>query len=358
MATIPEIQRYGQRIWLDNLTRSHLMEGTLAKWIAQGVTGMTSNPTIFHKALTESPFYRDALAALRISEPDVEKRYEQLIIEDIRAACDLLKPVYDISAEDDGYVSLEVAPRFALDTDRTIAEAWRLSRQVNRENLLIKVPGTAAGLQAFEQLTAEGLRVNITLLFSLRQAVRTFEAYIRGARRWLESGGDIARIKAVASLFLSRVDTLTDNKLEEIGSPEARSLRGKTAVAMARLAYQRYRDVFHGATFEAQVARGVRPQYLLWASSGVKNPAYSDLLYVEPLIGAETINTLPDKTLRALIDHGRAAPSLDFEVPQAEAHFVALESLGLDMDEVGETLQADGIRLFAESYEKLIEAVS
>lgn len=358
MAGISELKRFGQRIWLDNLTRTHIEEGRLASLIGQGVSGITSNPTIFHKAIMESPYYQVALEKLKSSEADPERRYASLVIDDIQRACDLLRPIHEASLGDDGYVSLEVAPRCAHDAVMTMAEARRLSALVSRDNLLIKVPGTLEGLEAFEQLTAEGLRVNVTLLFSLRQTVRTFEAYIRGARRWLESGGDPARLKAVASLFLSRVDTLVDKQLETINTPESLALRGKTAVAMAKLAYQRYRDFFHGEGFENLGKAGIRPQYLLWASSGTKNPDYSDLLYVEPLIGPETINTLPDKTLAALLDHGKADPTLDFGVPDAEAHMVALESLGIDLDEVGEALQTDGVRLFAESYDKLIEAVS
>lgn len=358
MAGISKIRRYGQSIWLDNLTRTHLEEGRLADLIVQGVSGITSNPAIFHKAITESPYYQIALEKLKLSESDPERRYESLVIEDIQRACDFLRPAYDASQNDDGYVSLEVAPRYAHDAVATVAEAKRLSGLVSRENLLIKVPGTPQGLDAFEQLTAEGMQVNVTLLFSLRQTVRTFEAYIRGARRWLESGGNPARLKAVASLFLSRVDTLVDRKLETINTPESLVLRGKTAVTMAKLAYQRYREFFHGASFETLHKAGVRPQYLLWASSGTKNTAYSDLLYVEPLIGPETINTLPDKTLSALLDHGRIDPSLDFGVPEAEAHMVALEALGLDLDEVGETLQTEGLKLFAESYDKLIDVMS
>ena len=357
MAGISEIRRYGQSIWLDNLTRTHLEEGRLADLIAQGVSGITSNPAIFHKAITESPYYKTALEKLKSSEADTERRYESLVIEDIQRACDLLRPAFEASHGDDGYVSLEVAPRYAHDVANTVSEAGRLSNPVDRDNLLIKVPGTPQGLEAFEQLTAEGLRVNVTLLFSLRQTVRTFEAYIRGARRWIEKGGEPTKLKAVASLFLSRVDTLVDKKLEAINTPEALALRGKTAVSMARLAYQRYRDFFHGKGFETLNKSGVRPQYMLWASSGTKNPAYSDLLYVEPLIGSETINTLPDKTLSALLDHGRIDPSLDFGVPEAEAHMVALETQGIDLDAVGETLQADGLKLFAESYDKLIEVM-
>ncbi|MBP7713006.1 MAG: transaldolase [Gammaproteobacteria bacterium] len=357
MANLQEVKRYAQSIWLDNLTRTHLREGTLGRLVELGVSGITSNPTIFHKALTESPYYHDALAQWKGSEPDPERRYEALAVEDVRAACDLLRPVHDASLGDDGYVSLEVAPRFAHDAPRTVAEARRLAGMVRRDNLLIKLPGTPAGLTAFEQLTAEGLRVNVTLLFSLRQTVQTFEAYIRGARRWVEGGGDPRRLKAVASLFLSRVDTLADQALGALGHPEAADLRGRTAVALAKLAYQRYQELFQGPAFASLRAAGVRPQYLLWASTGTKNPAYPDLLYVEPLIGPETINTLPDKTLEALLDHGRVAPTLGLGVPEAQAHMAALDSLGLDAAGMGDTLQNDGLRLFSESYEKLVEAV-
>ena len=357
MPLFSDLHTLGQRIWLDNLTRGHIRDGRLAQLIAHGVTGITSNPTIFHKAVTETGDYAAQLDDLRKTEPDPERRYEALASEDVRAACDLLHPAYAKSGGDDGYVSLEVAPRFAHDEDATVAEAGRLFALVGRENLLIKVPGTEESLRAFERLTAEGVCVNVTLLFSLHHVARTFEAYIRGAHRWLEGGGDPGRLKAVASLFLSRVDTLVDKRLEEIGTPEALALRGRTAIALARLAYQRYQDFFMGDKYFSYLrAHRIRPQYLLWASSGTKNPAYSDLLYVEPLIGSDTINTLPDKTLAALADHGRIAPMLQQGAYEAEAHMVELEALGISPTQAGEELQAEGVRLFAESYDKLIAA--
>ena len=354
MSALTELNRLGQSIWLDNLSRNHLREGILGRLIGEGVSGITSNPTIFHKAVSESPYYRDDLDELKRTEPDPERRYEALVVEDIRAACDLFHPVHEASAGDNGYVSLEVAPRLAHDTDGTIAEARRLASLVGRDNLLIKVPGTAEGISAFEQLTATGLRVNVTLLFSLQHVVRVFEAYIRGAKAWLAAGGDPKRLKAVASLFLSRVDTLVDKRLDALATPEAMHMRGKTAVAMAKLAYQRYKDLFHGAAFAELKAAGVRTQYLLWASSGTKNPSYSDLLYVEPLIGPETINTLPDKTLEALLEHGQVASRLEEGVADAEAHLVRLEHLGISPAALGEELQRDGVRLFADSYDQLI----
>lgn len=354
MTSLQTLRQLGQSIWLDNLSRDHLREGTLARLIDEGVSGITSNPTIFHKAVSASPYYRDDLDALRRSEPDPERRYEALVIEDIRAACDHFHPVYADSAGDDGYVSLEVAPRLAYDTAGTVAEAKRLAALVGRDNLLIKVPGTPEGIAAFERLTAEGVRVNVTLLFSLQHVVRVFEAYILGARAWLAAGGDPARLKAVASLFLSRVDTLADKRLDALATPEALHMRGRTAVAMAKLAYQRYKDLFHGAAFAELKAAGVRPQYLLWASSGTKNPSYSDLLYVEPLMGPETINTLPDKTLEALLEHGQVAARLEEGVADAEAHLVRLEHLDISPAALGEELQREGVRLFADAYDQLI----
>lgn len=353
-----ELRQLGQRVWLDNLSRALLREGELQRLIDAGVSGVTSNPAIFQKALGDSAYYRDDLERLRASEPEPERRYEALVIDDVRAACDLLRPMHAASAGDDGHVSLEVAPRHAHDAAATVAEARRLADLVRRDNLLIKVPGTPAGIEAFEQLTTRGMGVNVTLLFSLRHVVRVFEAYIRGARAWVESGGDPRRPKAVASLFLSRVDTLVDQRLDALSSPEAMHMRGQTAVAMARVAYQRYLDLFHGPAFGPLASAGVRPQYLLWASTGTKNPAYSDLMYVEPLIGPETINTLPDKTLAALADHGRVTASLTQGVADAEAHLLRLEHLGIDPLAAGDSLQADGLDQFAKAYAALLERMT
>lgn len=358
MTTYHDIRVQGQSIWLDNLSRTLLREGGLQRLLEAGVSGVTSNPSIFQKAVSDSPHYQSDLDQLRAVEPDPERRYESLVVEDIRAACDLFLPSFQTSGGDDGYVSLEVAPRHAHDVEATVNEALRLTELARRENLLIKVPGTPAGAQAFERLTAMGIRVNVTLLFSLQHVVRVFEAYARGARVWLEGGGDPRRLKAVASLFLSRVDTLVDKRLEQLGDPEALLMRGKTAVAMAKLAYQRYLDLFHGPALADLKGAGIKPMYLLWASTGTKNPAYSDLLYVEPLIGPETINTLPDKSLAALADHGRVACTLAQGVADAEAHMVRLEHLGISPLETGEQLQVDGLRLFGEAYDSLLDLMA
>jgi len=355
MNTTQHVTTLGQSLWLDNLSRSLLHDGTLARLIAEdGVSGVTSNPSIFQNALATSPYYADDLARLKAGEPDVERRYEALVIPDIQVACDLLLPTHEASGGNDGYVSLEVAPRWAYDSTRTVEEAQRLSAAVNRRNLLIKVPGTPEGVSAFEALTTLGINVNVTLLFSIAQTEAVFHAYIRGLSARVQAGADVRRSKAVASLFLSRVDTLVDTQLTAIGTQAALSLRGKAAVAMAKLAYQRYLQIFHGEAFAALAQQGATPQYLLWASTGVKNPDYRDLLYVEPLIGPETINTLPDKTLAALRGHGDPVPRVAQGVAEAEAQLAELARLGLDMDAVGNTLQDDGVKLFEAAFQKLL----
>jgi transaldolase len=267
----------------------------------------------------------------------------------------LLLPVFERSGGNDGYVSLEVAPRWADDATRTVEEAQRLSTAVDRRNLLVKVPGTAEGARAFEKLTTLGINVNVTLLFSVVQTEAVFNAYIRGLTARVQAGADVRHSKAVASLFLSRVDTLVDVQLNLIATPEALALRGKAAVAMAKLAYQRYLNTFHGAAFAALAQQGAAPQFLLWASTGVKNPDYSDLLYVEPLIGKETINTLPDKTLAALTDHGKPALRVEAGVTEAEMQLAQLARLGIDMDAAGQRLQEDGVKLFEASFQKLLQ---
>ena len=356
MNATQHVASLGQSLWLDNLSRSLIHDGTLARLIAEdGVSGVTSNPSIFQNALATSPYYADDLKRLKVNEPDAERRYEALVIPDIQAACDLLRPTHEASGGNDGYVSLEVAPRWAYDATRTVEEAQRLSTAVNRRNLLIKVPGTPAGVSAFEALTTLGINVNVTLLFSVAQTQAVFDAYLRGLTARMQAGADVRRSKAVASLFLSRVDTLVDTQLAAIGTQAALALRGKTAVAMARLAYQRYLKTFHGRDFAALAQQGATPQYLLWASTGVKNPDYRDLLYVEPLIGKETINTLPDKTLAALRDHGQPALRVEEGVAEAEAQRAELARLGIDLDAVGHTLQDDGVKLFEAAYQKLLQ---
>jgi len=350
-----ELHALGQRVWLDNLSRTLLREGTLERLIREdGLAGVTSNPTIFHKAISGSPHYRDELAVLRRdARLTPEARYECLAIPDIQAACDLLLPLHRQTRGEDGYVSLEVSPALANDAAQTVAAARRLHAMVARENALIKVPATPPGLLAIEELIGLGISINVTLMFSLKHVNGVARAYLRGLERWVAGGGEPRRIKSVASLFLSRVDTLVDQKLESLGAPA--DLRGKAGVALARLAYQEYKRTFKAqGPFTALAARGARPQHMLWASTGTKNPAYSDLLYVEPLIGPETVNTMPDATLAAFRDHGRAALTLETGIDDARAHFERLARLGVDMNDVGDTLQLEGVKLFVQSFDELL----
>lgn len=354
MNPLLQVRQHGQQIWLDNLSRTLLNDGHLARLVADdGVAGVTTNPAIFHKAIADGRYYEDDLAALKQQPLSAEARYEALVIPDVQRACDLLAPLHRESGGNAGYVSLEVSPALAHDADGTVAAGLRLKAAVDRPNLLIKVPATAAGLVAIERLVAAGVSVNVTLMFSLAHCDAVAEAYLRGLARLHAAGGGVGTVMSVASLFLSRVDTLVDTLLEERGG-DLLALRGHTAVAMARLAYAAYQERFHGAGFEALRAAGARPQFMLWASTGTKNPAYGDLLYVEPLIGAETINTLPDATLAALRDHGRVAATLEEDVEQAAQHFVALAAAGIDLLAVGERLQHEGLAQFEEAFARLL----
>lgn len=353
-----EIKALGQHIWLDNLSRTLLREGVLQRLMTEdGIDGVTSNPATFQKALADSPYYREDMQRLRGSSLEAEARYESLVIPDIQAACDMFLPAYEASGGETGYVSLEVSPRLAHDAAATVQAARRLRQAVGRDNLLVKVPATPAGVCAFEELTAAGIQVNVTLIFSLAQYQAVAQAYLRGAVRWLDGGGSAKQLRSVASIFLSRVDTLVDQRLDALvnaGATEAQARRGKSGVALAKCCYQSYLAIFNGAEFAPLNQAGVRPQTLLWASTGTKNPAYSDVLYVESLIGANTINTLPDATLAAFRAHGRAANTLMVGMSDAQAHIKALAVLGIAIDEVGETLQVDGVNLFAAAYEKLL----
>lgn len=345
----------GQQIWLDNLSRTLLNDGHLARMIAEdGIAGVTTNPSIFHKAIADGRYYEDDLAAFKSRALDAEARYEQLVIPDVQRACDLLRPTFEDSGGNAGYVSLEVSPALAHDRAATVAAGLRLRDAVARDNVLIKVPATPAGLEAIEQLIGHGVSVNVTLMFSLAHVDGVAQAYLRGLKRLGDAGGDVSRVMSVASLFLSRVDTLVDNALEKFGG-DVITLRGKSAVALAKLAYQRYLERFHGAEFKAFKAAGARPQYMLWASTGTKNPSYSDLLYVEPLVGPETVNTLPDATLTALRDHGQVSRSIEHDAAGARAQFAALEAFGIDMEAAGQQLQQEGLTQFEKAFSDLLK---
>jgi transaldolase len=354
MNPLLQVRTQGQQIWLDNLSRALLNDGHLARLISEdGIAGVTTNPSIFHKAIADGRYYEDDLARLSAQALDAETRYESLVIPDVQRACDLLQATFQSSGGDAGYVSLEVSPALAHDAAGTIAAGVRLKQAVARDNLLIKVPGTPAGVGAIEELIALGVSVNVTLLFSRAHVDAVARAYIRGLQRLQAAGGDLGSVMSVASLFLSRVDTLVDQTLEA-QDPEFAGLQGKSALALARLAYQDYLARFHGDDFAALQKAGGRPQYLLWASTGTKNPRYSDLLYVEDLIGPETINTLPDATLDALRDHGAVAHTIETGLEDARRQFNALEAAGVDMTAVGERLQGEGLRQFNAAFDALL----
>lgn len=349
MNRLQAIRPFGQRIWLDNLSRELLQTGELARLLADdGIAGVTSNPAIFHKAISTDPRYQDELAALKTDASlSAEQRYETLVIADIQAACDLTLPQYQATDGDDGYVSLEVSPALSRDEAGTLAAARRLWAAIDRPNAMIKIPATPEGIAAFGQLTAEGINVNITLLFSLPQVEAVWDAYIAGLTARHAAGQPLRHVKAVASFFLSRVDSLLDAQLPA-------ELQGKVAVSLSKVAYQRYLARFHGDEFAVLKAAGARPQFLLWASTGTKNKAYSDVLYVESLIGDETVNTVPDATLALFRDHGNAAATLNQGADEARAVLTAAEAAGVDFNAAGEQLQRDGLVLFEKAFAELL----
>src|ERR1700688_3364383 len=342
MNSLKQLQDCGQSIWLDHIRRDLLTSGEFHRLVEEdGVHGVTSNPTIFDKAIAAGTAYDDALRLMLAADPasNVLTLFEKLEIEDLQMAADILRPVYDQSKGADGFVSIEVSPRLAYDTAGSIAEARRLWKAVNRPNLMVKIPSTVAGIQAVEVLIAEGININITLMFSLAHYEAVAQAYLRGLKR----NANPHQVSSVASFFVSRVDTEVDRVLEGIGTSEALSLRGKIAIANARVVYRRFREIFLGTSFEEFRSRGARLQRPLWASTGTKNPAYSDVLYVEELIGPDTVNTLPPDTLAAFRDHGHVRGDTVLENgPEAESQLRALSGLGIDLDAITGKLQVDG----------------
>ena len=355
MNRIQEVQRLGQSIWLDYIRRDLLTSGELKRLVEDGLRGMTSNPTIFYQAITQSHDYDDVLRAILKSNPDASVRaiYDRLTIEDIQMATDILRPVYDTTDGIDGLVSLEASPHLAYDTDGTIAEARRLWQLVNRPNVMIKVPATPPGIPAVKALIAEGINVNITLMFSLKHYEAVSHAYIEG----IAQNPNPQTVASVASFFVSRVDTYVDRELERIGTKEALARRGQAAIANSKLAYRRFREVFFGEDFAAQRQRGAHVQRPLWGSTSTKNPAYSDVLYVEGLIGPNTINTIPPETLDVFRDHGQVRRTLDEGVTEAEQLLGDLKKLGVDLDAITEQLQEDGVKAFTDSFEKLLAGI-
>ncbi len=360
------LQVFGQSVWLDYIRRSLITSGELRRLVDHdGLQGVTSNPAIFEKAITGSSDYNDLLRVPGARALDPKTLYERLAVRDVQDAADILRPVYDRTGRADGYVSLEVAPSLAFDTTATLDEARRLWRWVARENVMIKVPATPAGIAAIAQLIGEGINVNATLLFAREAHEQVAEAYLAGLERLARSGGDPSRMSSVASFFVSRIDAAVDAIIIErlAACPEPRrqtllrSLIGRVAVANARLAYQRYQEIFRGPRWQALAERGARPQRLLWASTGTKNPRYSDVMYAEGLIGPDTVDTFPPATLDAFRDHGRPRPSLLEDVDGARDTMTTLAEVGISIQEVTDRLLADGLRLFGEAFDKLLAAV-
>jgi transaldolase len=350
-------REHGQAVWLDYIERELVAGGGLARLVRHdGVRGVTSNPAIFRQAIGSSGAYDDQIATVLAERPAVTtvELYEELAIADIRMAADLLRATYDESAGGDGFVSLEVSPRLAHDTAGTVAEARRLWRAVARPNLMIKVPATAEGVPALEELIAAGINVNATLMFSLDHYQAVAHGYLRGLARCAEP----SRVASVASFFVSRVDTSVDAVLEGLGTEQALALRGRAAVTNAALAYRQFREIFHGSEFAALAARGAHVQRPLWASTSTKNPAYRDVKYVEELIGPETVNTLPMATLEAFRDHGRPVPGLDQALLIADQTLAALAVVGIDLDRVTEELQVAGVAAFSQAFDGLLERLA
>ncbi len=344
----------GQSVWIDFLSRDSIRGGHLQALIdGDAVVGATSNPTIFEKAMTAGDAYDEQLRAL--AGDGVEQAFWTLAQEDVAEACDLFRAVWDGGLGRDGYVSIEVDPRLAYDTLATFREAIRLHEAIDRPNLLVKIPATKPGLAAIEDAIAKGRSINVTLIFSLRRYEEVAESYVRGLERLVAEGGDPRKVSSVASFFVSRIDTEADRRLEECGAPE--QLKGKLAVANAKLAYQRYRHIFAGPRWEYLAGKGAVPQRVLWASTSTKNPAYRDTLYVDELIGPDTVNTMPEETIRAFQDRGTPRATLTENVAEAQVVLDRLAEAGVDYDEVTDTLEREGVEKFETSFRELLDSL-
>ena len=355
--TIQQIGQLGQSVWYDNMRRGMLESGELQRLIDIGVTGLTSNPSIFEKAITGSSDYDEALLEQAREGKSADEIYEQLAIDDIKAAADLLRPTYDRTDGADGFASLEVSPHLAHDTDATVAEAQRLFETLGRPNVMVKVPATPEGIPAVHRLIGQGVNINVTLLFSLGAYGDVRQAHMAGLEDLDWSGKDVGRVASVASFFISRVDTAVDSLLEERADREridVEALLGQAAIANAKLAYRDFQRDFGGERFARLRGKGARVQRPLWGSTSTKNPAYRDVLYAEALIGPDTVDTMPDATVEALLDHGIVEETITQDIPEAERFFGALQEVGVDMDDVTSGLLADGVKAFADSFDSLI----
>jgi len=351
-----KLSELGQSVWIDFLSRDMLHSGELARMMKEdAVVGVTSNPTIFQKAIAAGDAYDEQLREVLTEERDPKEIFLRLAVQDVNEALDLLRPVWDEGSGKDGYVSLEVDPNLAYDTEGTTAEAVRLHELVDKPNLFVKIPATKPGLPAIEDMIAKGKSINVTLIFSLERYEQVARAYIRGLERLVAGGGDPSAVASVASFFVSRVDTEADKRLDEAGGHD--KLKGKLAIANAKLAYQRYKELFSGEAWDFLVSKGATPQRPLWASTSTKNPEYRDVMYVEELIGPETVNTMPEETIQAFQDHGKVGLTLEQGIGEAKQLFDDLEKAGIDYDDVTDTLEREGVEKFADSFAELLEGI-
>jgi transaldolase len=354
---LQRLAEHGQSPWIDYLSRRFVREGDLASLVKEGVLGVTSNPTIFQGAIADGTAYDDQLREVLEVETDPKEVFLALAREDIRGACDVLREVFERGDKTrDGWVSLEVDPNLAYDAKGTIEEAKRLHAMIERPNLFVKIPGTEPGLEAIEESIAAGIAINVTLLFSLERHRAAAEAYLRGLRRLRDTGGDLATVASVASFFVSRVDTEADRRLQQIGSHD--ELKGTLAIANAKLAYQTYKRLFSGPEWDELEEAGGSPQRCLWASTSTKNPAYRDVLYVEELIGPQTVNTMPRETIEAFQDHGRVEDTLERDIEGAQRTLERFAEAGIDYDDVVAVLEREGVEKFATSFRELLDGVA
>jgi len=353
-----QLTELGQSVWLDYIRRSLIESGDLALYVQKGLRGMTSNPAIFDKAIAGTDEYDDQIQSLALEGKSAQEIYETLAIDDIRSAADILRPVFDESEGTDGYISLEVNPHLAHEKQATVNEAKRLFGRVDRPNVMIKVPATAEGLLAIQELIEAGVNVNVTLMFSMAQYDMVAEAYISALEKRAASVYDLHHIASGASFFVSRIDVKVDKLLDEIGTPEAKALRGKIGIASAKMAYQHFKKTFQGKRWDFLADKGARLQRVLYGSTSTKNPEYSDVMYVDGLIGPNTVNTIPPKTLEAFMDHGTVAVTLDRGIDEVHEQLDQLEKVGISLDDVTRDLLDEGVEKFVKPYDKLIETIA
>lgn len=343
-----------QSPWLDNLSRDAIADGTLQSWLDQGVRGVTSNPSIFQKAMTKGSAYDEQLRSLVQGGASTEDAYWKMATDDIEHALAVLRPVFDSSGGNDGFVSLEVNPSLARDTAQTTKDALRFHEEIAEPNLMVKIPATADGVPAIRDVIAAGRNVNVTLIFDLDRYTDVMNAYVEGLEQLASTGADISKVRSVGSFFVSRVDVEVDKRLDALGTPEALALRGKAAVAQAKLAYRAFQQTFSGARWDALAAKGAAVQRPLWASTSTKNPSYPDTLYVDTLIGPDTVNTMPENTLHAFLDHGTVARTADADADEAQQVWSKLTEVGVDLADVSRVLEDEGVAAFVKAYDDLI----